>query len=69
MAESKYHTEDEEWGKIFTLESTSLGTSNPIRAENNWIVDSGCSHHISGDEKLFSSLQRHDKKRNNNYGR
>ncbi|KAL1209790.1 Retrovirus-related Pol polyprotein from transposon RE1 [Cardamine amara subsp. amara] len=62
MAESKDHTEDEEWGKCFTVEAASLGTSNPMKVENNWIVDSGCSHHITGDEKLFSSLQHHDGK-------
>ncbi|CAE5962242.1 unnamed protein product [Arabidopsis arenosa] len=62
MAESKDHNEDEEWGKCFTVEAASSSTSTPKKVENNWIVDSGCSHHITGDEKLFSSLQRHDGK-------
>ncbi|KAG7551025.1 Zinc finger CCHC-type [Arabidopsis thaliana x Arabidopsis arenosa] len=62
MAESKDHNEDEEWGKCFTVEAATSSTSTPKKVENNWIVDSGCSHHITGDEKLFSSLQRHDGK-------
>ncbi|XP_020258516.1 uncharacterized protein LOC109834912 [Asparagus officinalis] len=62
MAESKVHTEDEEWGKCFIVEAASSGTSTAKNLGNDWIVDSGCSHHITGDEKLFSSLQRHDGK-------
>ncbi|CAA7020014.1 unnamed protein product [Microthlaspi erraticum] len=62
MAESKSHTEDEDWGKCFTVEAASSGTSTTKNLGNDWIVDSGCSHHITGNEKLFSSLQRHDGK-------
>ena len=38
------------------------GTPTTKNLRNDWIVDSGCSHHITGDEKLFSSLQRHEGK-------
>uniref|UniRef100_A0A0D3C2X8 CCHC-type domain-containing protein n=1 Tax=Brassica oleracea var. oleracea TaxID=109376 RepID=A0A0D3C2X8_BRAOL len=54
MVESKSHTEDEEWGKCFTVEATHPGTPTTKNLRNDWIVDSGCSHHITGDEKLFS---------------
>jgi len=28
--------------------------------EDDWIVDSGCSHHITGDQSKFSSLQEYN---------
>ncbi|WZZ86518.1 hypothetical protein YC2023_115097 [Brassica napus] len=62
MVESKTHKEDEELGKCFTVEATHPGTPTTKNLRNDWTVDSGCSHHITGDEKLFSSLQRHDGK-------
>ncbi|VVB04400.1 unnamed protein product [Arabis nemorensis] len=62
MAESKSHTEDKEWGSCFTVEAACPGISTTKNLENGWIVDSGCSHHITGDEKLFSSLQQNDGK-------
>lgn len=31
-----------------------------IDYEKEWIVDSGCSHHATGDASLLSSVRRHD---------
>uniref|UniRef100_A0A0D3DLR6 CCHC-type domain-containing protein n=1 Tax=Brassica oleracea var. oleracea TaxID=109376 RepID=A0A0D3DLR6_BRAOL len=62
MVESKSHTKDEKWGKCFTVEATHPGTPTTKNLRNDLIVDLGCSHHIIGDEKLFSSLQRHEGK-------
>ncbi len=43
--------------------STEASTSACVKAlvarkENVWIVDSGCSRHMTGDKNWFSSLKR-----------
>lgn len=45
------------------VEAAYLSTFTPKNLENDWIVDSGCSHHITRYEKLCSSLQFHDRKK------
>ncbi|KAK5803938.1 hypothetical protein PVK06_031587 [Gossypium arboreum] len=39
---------------IFT--ATSLATRSKVKC--NWLVDSGCTHHIAADESLFKDLDR-----------
>ncbi|KAG8492349.1 hypothetical protein CXB51_009664 [Gossypium anomalum] len=39
---------------VFTASCFSF--SNKVRS--NWLVDSGCSHHMAGDESLFKDLDR-----------
>ncbi|KAI4353065.1 hypothetical protein L6164_002042 [Bauhinia variegata] len=41
-------------GKCFMARVTSNPAS--INFENEWILDSGCSHHVTGDASKFSSL-------------
>ncbi|KAI4324227.1 hypothetical protein L6164_023781 [Bauhinia variegata] len=45
---------EEDWGKCFMAKVTSNPAS--IDFENNWIVDYGCRHHVTGDASKFSSL-------------
>ena len=32
---------------------------NYLDFKNEWIVDSGCTHHVTGDDSLFSELRQH----------
>lgn len=36
---------------------TSSNASTNVDYKKDWIIDSGCSHHLTGDDSLFSSLQ------------
>ncbi|CAM8920044.1 unnamed protein product [Rhodiola kirilowii] len=52
--------EDEEnWGKCFMVESTTLDALTSINFKDDWIVDSGCGHHLTGDESKFAKIQPH----------
>ncbi|CAL9044846.1 unnamed protein product [Musa banksii] len=39
-------------------ETTKVMTS--INFENNWIVDSRCSHHLTSDDAKFTNLHRYE---------
>ena len=39
-----------------------------MRKENIWLVDSGCSHHMTGDKNWFSSLTRASRAESVTYG-
>ncbi|PRQ29813.1 putative RNA-directed DNA polymerase [Rosa chinensis] len=41
------------------VESSTLNAMASINFQNDWIVDSGCGHHLTGDESKFSKLQPH----------
>ena len=34
-----------------------------IDNEKKWIIDSGCSHHATGNDSLLSSVRQHDGER------
>ncbi|KAK8923921.1 hypothetical protein KSP39_PZI019707 [Platanthera zijinensis] len=53
-AESK--PENGEWGSAFVT-STSVQAFSSIDYQEDWVVDSGCGHHLTGDVSKFSSLQ------------
>ncbi|KAK2998211.1 hypothetical protein RJ639_023475 [Escallonia herrerae] len=40
--------------------NTSATFSAPVNYENEWIIDSGCSHHVTGNDSLFSELHQHN---------
>ena len=52
--EHEAKSSDEGWGGAF---SASVGVAAPINYQEYWIVDSGCGHHLIGDESKFSSSQ------------
>jgi hypothetical protein len=39
-----------------------------VRKENIWLVDSGCSRHMTGDKNWFSSLTRASRAESVTYG-
>ncbi|KAK3005199.1 hypothetical protein RJ639_016441 [Escallonia herrerae] len=41
------------------LANTSATFSAPVNYEKEWIIDSGCSHHVTGNDSLFSELHQH----------
>ncbi|GKV49234.1 hypothetical protein SLEP1_g55997 [Rubroshorea leprosula] len=45
---------EEDWGKCFMARIASNPTL--IDFKNDWIIDSGCVHHVTGDASKFSSL-------------
>ena len=47
-----------------TLESTSNQAQiNYADYKDEWIIDSGCSHHVTGDDSLFLEMRQHNGKR------
>ncbi|GKV49237.1 hypothetical protein SLEP1_g56000 [Rubroshorea leprosula] len=48
---------EEDWGKCFMTRISSNPTS--IDFKNDWIIDSGCGHHVTGDASKFSSPHLH----------
>ena len=40
-------------------ETKSVDALASINFEDDWIVDSGCGHHLTGDQSKFSSLQEY----------
>jgi hypothetical protein len=47
----------EEWGKCFMAGTTTIDALSSIDYKNDWVVDSGCGHHLTGDESKFSSFR------------
>lgn len=43
-------------GKCFLVGTITPCTKPPIDFENEWIVDSGCEHHVTGDQSKFSKI-------------
>ncbi|KAK3023537.1 hypothetical protein RJ639_044891 [Escallonia herrerae] len=41
------------------LANTSATFSAPVNYEKEWIIDSGCSHHVTGNDSLFLELHQH----------
>ncbi|KAL3522092.1 hypothetical protein ACH5RR_014926 [Cinchona calisaya] len=53
---------DEDWGKCFVAEAKSIDALASINFEDEWIVDSGCGHHLTGDDSKFSNLHDYNGK-------
>ncbi|KAL3501592.1 hypothetical protein ACH5RR_036041 [Cinchona calisaya] len=53
---------DEDWGKCFVAKAKSIDALASINFEDEWIVDSGCEHHLTGDDSKFSSLHDYNGK-------
>jgi hypothetical protein len=47
----------EVWDTGFVAEGISLDVCASVNYEDNWIIDSGCGHHLTGDDSKFSSLR------------
>lgn len=45
--------QEEDWGKCFMAE-TATNAMTSINFDRDWIVDFGCSHHLTGDGSKFS---------------
>lgn len=48
---------DEEWRNCFMARATTVDALTLINFENDWIVDMGCGHHLTGNESKFSSFR------------
>ncbi|XP_077239786.1 uncharacterized protein LOC143880697 [Tasmannia lanceolata] len=46
--------------RCFVAETTTVGALASINFEDDWIVDSGCGHHLTGDESKFSKFRKHE---------
>ena len=53
--------EEEDWGKCFVVETKYVDALASINLENDWMVDSGCGHHLTEDQSKFSSPQEYGK--------
>jgi len=53
--------EEEDWGNCFVMETKSVDALASINFEDDWIVDSGCGHHLTGDQSKFSSLKEYNR--------
>ncbi|XP_077216009.1 uncharacterized protein LOC143850670 [Tasmannia lanceolata] len=51
---------EEDWGRCFVAETTTVGALASINFEDDWIVDSGCGHHLTGDESKFSKFRKYE---------
>ena len=52
--------EEEDWGKCFVAETKFVDALASMNFEDDWIVDSSCGHHLTGDQSKFSSLQEYN---------
>ncbi|KAH0714412.1 hypothetical protein KY284_007317 [Solanum tuberosum] len=52
--------EEEDWGKCFVAETRAIDAMTSINFERDWIVDSGCGHHLTGDESKFFDFQKYN---------
>lgn len=55
----KISTKDEEWAKCFLPKNTHALASKISR--NEWILDFGFSHHITGDNEQFTTIYSMEK--------
>ncbi|KAG6470352.1 hypothetical protein ZIOFF_071420 [Zingiber officinale] len=51
--------DEEDWGKCFMAENKTMDAMNSINFDKDWIVDSGCGHHLIGDDRKFSNIQQY----------
>ncbi|KAH7864383.1 hypothetical protein Vadar_028987 [Vaccinium darrowii] len=51
--------ESDEWDSCFLAGITSVDALSTINFDNDWIVDSGCGHHLTGDGSKFSSFREY----------
>ena len=60
MAKLKEPKSEENWGKCFVAETTTIDALALINFKEDWIIDSGCSHHLIGNEFMFSSFRKYE---------
>ena len=48
---------NKDWGKCFTVETTTVSAMTSINFEDDWIVDWGYNHRLTSDASKFSSLE------------
>ena len=49
------------------IERVGIRDNRRLESEH-WIIDSGCSHHMTGRKELFKDLKKLDQRRNVNFG-
>ncbi|KAK8540118.1 hypothetical protein V6N13_048794 [Hibiscus sabdariffa] len=64
VASEKDDDDQIKWEQCFTVEVNEVSTqmhalSNIAKYEEEWIVDSGCSHHVTGNDSLFLEMRQH----------
>ncbi|KAL4303890.1 hypothetical protein GQ457_10G000190 [Hibiscus cannabinus] len=64
VASEKDDDDQIKWEQCFTVEVDEGPTqiqalSNTTKYEKEWIIDSGCSHHVTGNDSLFSEMRQH----------
>ena len=62
VAAEKDDQSDEDWGKCFVAETKDIDALASINLEDEWIVDSGCGHHLTSDESKFSNFHQYNGK-------
>jgi len=62
MAQTEKVVEGEEdWGKCFVAETRAIDAMTSINFERDWIVDSGCGHHLTeNDESKFFDFHKYN---------
>ncbi|KAH0729463.1 hypothetical protein KY289_000651 [Solanum tuberosum] len=56
----KVAEEEEDWGKCFVAETRAVNTMTSINFERDYIVDSECGHHLTGDEVKFFDFHKYN---------
>ena len=56
----KNEENEEDWSKCFLAKNTILCAKASVDFEKEWIVDSGCGHHVTGDQSKFAHLHDYE---------
>ena len=71
-ASDKGNLSEDEWVFIAIKENNPVPTKSTsctnvekslvaqIEEKDEWVIDSGCSHHMKGDKRKFVSLEKYD---------
>ncbi|KAG8373409.1 hypothetical protein BUALT_Bualt11G0021300 [Buddleja alternifolia] len=59
-AETKEVVDEEDWGRCFRAERQVVDALAFINLEDDWVIDSGCENHLTGDSSKFSSLKEYN---------
>lgn len=52
--------DEEDWGKCFVEETTTVGSITSINFEDGWIIDSDCGRHLIGNNSKFSTFHHYE---------
>ncbi|KAK0602919.1 hypothetical protein LWI29_038265 [Acer saccharum] len=51
--------DSEDWGNCFLVKNTTVNAMASINFEKDWIIDSGCGHHLTEDESNLLSFKKY----------